>query len=140
MHTHSRNATQWAQAGKDIPCFGTTHADYFYGSIPCTRVMTDDEITGSYEFETGNVIVERFKDLDYSKIQAVLVNNHGPFTWGSKVYDSVENSVVLEEIALMAKNTLQLNPYTNTISKSILDKHYFRKHGDNAYYGQGVQK
>lgn len=136
VHTHSPWATQWAQAAKGIPCFGTTHADYFYGEIPCTRPMTDDEIKGEYEKETGNVIVETFKNLNPMYIPAVLVNGHGPFTWGKSAQDAVFNSVVLEETAKMAHNSLMLNPGLKGISQALLDKHFLRKHGANAYYGQ----
>lgn len=136
VHTHSAWATQWAQAGKSIPCFGTTHADYFYGEIPCTRPMTDEEINGEYEAETGNVIVETFKGFNPNYMPAVLVNGHGPFTWGKDAEDAVFNSVVLEETAKMAHNSLMLNPGLKGIPGALLDKHFLRKHGANAYYGQ----
>ncbi|MBQ3183476.1 MAG: L-ribulose-5-phosphate 4-epimerase [Clostridia bacterium] len=136
VHTHSRNATSWAQAGRDIPAYGTTHGDYFYGAIPCTRKMTRDEIAGEYEAETGNVIVERFKDLSADDIPAVLVNSHGPFTWGKDADNAVHNAVVLEEVALMAMQTEALNPNIAVMQQELLDKHYLRKHGKNAYYGQ----
>lgn len=135
VHTHSEWATTWAQAGKGIPAIGTTHADYFYGEIPCTRKMTNEEIEGEYELETGKVIVERFSELDSEQIPGVLVNNHGPFTWGKDVNDAVHNSVVLEEVAKTTFNSLQLNPEI-TIDKVLLDKHFLRKHGKDAYYGQ----
>lgn len=135
VHTHSEWATSWAQAGKGIPAIGTTHADYFYGEIPCTRKMTNAEIEGEYELETGKVIVERFKDLNPDQIPGVLVNNHGPFTWGTDADKAVHNSVVLEEVAKMTFRSLQLNPET-TMDQVLLDKHFLRKHGSNAYYGQ----
>jgi len=135
-HTHSRNATTWAQACRDIPCLGTTHADHFYGPIPCTPVMTPYEIEGDYEINTGKVIVRRFAGMDPMQTPAVLVANHGPFTWGRDGHDSVKNAVVLEEIAVMALNALSINPRQGAISQALLDKHYLRKHGKNAYYGQ----
>ena len=134
-HTHSSWATSWAQAGRNIPALGTTHADYFYGSIPCTRKLSEKEINSSYEIETGNVIIETFEKLDPVKIPAVIVNNHGPFTWGKNADDAVHNSKLLEEIAKMAFHTLQLNPNAS-IDRFLLDKHFNRKHGKNAYYGQ----
>lgn len=136
VHTHSRNATSWAQAGRDIPAYGTTHGDYFYGTIPCTRKMTPAEIAGEYEAETGNVIVERFDGLSADDIPAVLVNSHGPFAWGKDAADAVHNAVVLEELALMAMQTEALNPKVAAMQQELLDKHYLRKHGANAYYGQ----
>ncbi|MBR6515008.1 MAG: L-ribulose-5-phosphate 4-epimerase [Clostridia bacterium] len=136
VHTHSRNATSWAQAGRDIPAYGTTHGDYFYGAIPCTRKMTPEEIAGEYEAETGNVIVESFNGLSADDIPAVLVNSHGPFTWGKDANDAVHNAVVLEELALMAMQTEALNPDVKVMQQELLDKHYLRKHGANAYYGQ----
>ncbi len=136
VHTHSRNATSWAQAGRYIPAYGTTHGDYFYGAIPCTRKMTPEEIAGEYEAETGNVIVERFKELSPDDIPAVLVNSHGPFTWGKDADNAVHNAVVLEELALMAMQTEALNPNVAVMQQELLDKHYLRKHGKNAYYGQ----
>ncbi len=135
-HTHSSNATMWAQACREIPCFGTTHADYYYGSVPVTEPMTLDEIESAYELNTGKVIVRRFKDLDPMQIPAVLVANHGPFTWGKSPAASVESAVVLEQIAAMALGTITANPAQEPISKTLLDKHYLRKHGKNAYYGQ----
>lgn len=135
VHTHSEWATSWAQAGKGIPAIGTTHADYFYGEIPCTRKMTDEEINGEYELETGNVIIERFKDLDPDMIPGVLVNNHAPFTWGKTTGDAVQNAVVLEEVAKMTFRSFQLNP-TTSMGQTLLDKHFLRKHGKDAYYGQ----
>jgi len=136
VHTHSRWATSWAQSGKGIPAFGTTHADYFYGEIPCTREMTANEINGDYEEETGNVIVETFEGINPIYVPGVLVNNHGPFTWGKDADEAVHNSVVLEEVAMMAFNTTQLTPGIKAIDKALLDKHFLRKHGANAYYGQ----
>lgn len=136
VHTHSRHATSRAQAGKGIPAYGTTHGDYFYGEIPCTRKMTKDEINGEYELETGNVIVETFKDKCPDEIPAVLVNSHGPFCWGNDAFEAVHNAVVLEEVAFMATQTELINPETNVMQQTLLDKHYLRKHGKNAYYGQ----
>jgi L-ribulose-5-phosphate 4-epimerase len=135
VHTHSEWATSWAQAGKAIPAIGTTHADYFYGEIPCTRKMTKAEIDGEYELETGRVIVETFKDLNPEQIPGVLVNNHGPFTWGTDADNAVHNAVVLEEVSKMAFRSFVLNPETK-MEKELLDKHFLRKHGKNAYYGQ----
>lgn len=136
VHTHSRWATLWAQAGRGIPALGTTHADYFYGEIPCTRRMTAKEILGEYEKETGNVIVETFADKNPVYIPGVLVNNHGPFTWGKDASEAVHNAVVLEEVAMMAYNTFTLTPNIAAIDQALLDKHFLRKHGTNAYYGQ----
>ena len=136
-HSHSPNATMWAQACKDIPCFGTTHADYFYGSIPVTDKMTDEEIKKDYELNTGKVIVRRFMNIDPLQIPSVLVANHGPFSWGKAPESAVENAVVLEQIASIAQGTININPDQNDISKTLLDKHYLRKHGKDAYYGQG---
>jgi L-ribulose-5-phosphate 4-epimerase len=136
VHTHSEWATSWAQAGMGIPAIGTTHADYFYGKIPCTRKMTKEEIEGEYELETGRVIVETFKNLNPEQIPGVLVNNHGPFSWGANAGNAVHNAVVLEEVAKMTFRSLQLNPGT-TMDQVLLDKHFLRKHGKNAYYGQG---
>jgi len=135
VHTHSEWATSWAQAGRGIPAIGTTHADYFYGEIPCTRKMTREEIENEYELETGKVIVERFKELDPDQIPGVLVNNHGPFSWGTNAHNAVHNAVVLEEVAKMTYRSLQLNPDV-TMDQALLDKHFLRKHGKNAYYGQ----
>lgn len=139
VHTHSRWATSFAQAGRGIPAFGTTQGDYFYGEIPCTRKMTSAEIAGSYELETGNVIVETFKSgkIDPDQVPAVLVHSHGPFTWGTDPNNAVNNAVVLEECAFMAFQALQLNPVLSAMQQELLDKHYFRKHGPGAYYGQG---
>ena len=135
-HTHSPNATMWAQACKEIPCFGTTHADFFYGPIPVTEVMTEDEIKDDYELNTGKVIVRRFDGIDPMQMSAVLVANHGPFTWGADPAAAVEATVVLEQIAAMALGTITINPNQGPISSALLDKHYLRKHGKNAYYGQ----
>lgn len=136
VHTHSRWATSFAQAGRGIPAYGTTHGDCFYGEIPCTREMTSDEIGGDYEAETGNVIVETFKDKSADDIPAVLVNSHGPFIWGGDPENAVHNAVVLEEVAFMALHTEILNRNIGAISQDLLDKHFLRKHGKNAYYGQ----
>ena len=135
-HTHSRWATVFSQADREIPALGTTHADTFYGAVPVTRKMTDEEIAGEYEKETGRVIVETFSQMDPACIPGVLVQSHGPFTWGKDAMQSVENAIVLEETAMMAWNTLMLNPQAQ-LQQSLLDKHYLRKHGANAYYGQG---
>ncbi|MCD8391040.1 MAG: L-ribulose-5-phosphate 4-epimerase [Firmicutes bacterium] len=137
VHTHSPWATPFAQACRSIPPFGTTHADYFYGEIPATRLMTKEEIEGEYEKNTGLVIIETFKDKDPAAVPAVLVSNHGPFAWGTDAHNAVHNAVVLEEVAKMAIRTMELNPDMPPISQAILDKHYLRKHGANAYYGQG---
>ncbi|NJD03626.1 MAG: L-ribulose-5-phosphate 4-epimerase [Ruminiclostridium sp.] len=135
-HTHSRWATSWAQAGMGIPAYGTTHADYFYGEIPCTRDMTSGEIKSAYEENTGFVIIETFKSLNANYIPAVLVRRHAPFTWGKNAKEAVHNSVVLEEVAMTAIQTKALNPQIKPISQDMLDKHFLRKHGANAYYGQ----
>jgi L-ribulose-5-phosphate 4-epimerase len=139
VHTHSEWAVSWAQAGRGIPALGTTHADYFYGEVPCTRKLTKKEIEGNYETETGNVIVETFDKFDPLLIPGVLVNCHGPFTWGSSPSEAVHNAVVLEEVAKMAFRTLKLKDVTQ-IDQFLLDKHYLRKHGKNAYYGQDRKK
>ncbi|MDC9819882.1 L-ribulose-5-phosphate 4-epimerase [Pectobacterium polonicum] len=138
VHTHSRHATIWAQAGLDLPAWGTTHADYFYGTIPCTRLMTQDEIAQHYEQETGNVIIETFRQRGISPtdIPAVLVNAHGPFAWGKDAHNAVHNAVVLEEIAYMGIFSRQLTPGITAMQQVLLDKHYLRKHGKDAYYGQ----
>lgn len=136
VHTHSRWATSYAQAGRSIKPYGTTHADYFYGEIPCTRLMTKDEINGEYEFETGNVIIEAFKDINPDDIPAALVHSHGPFVWGTDPLNAVHNAVVLEEVAFMAFHTEALSNNIEKISDDLLDKHYLRKHGTDAYYGQ----
>jgi L-ribulose-5-phosphate 4-epimerase len=135
-HTHSMYATMWAQARRPIPCFGTTHADSFYGPVPVTESMTDEEIGESYEENTGKVIVRRFAGLDPMQIPAVLVANHGPFTWGPSPEKAVENAVVLEQVAKMAFGVLQVNPLQQEIGQALLDRHYLRKHGKGAYYGQ----
>jgi L-ribulose-5-phosphate 4-epimerase len=136
VHTHSKSATAWAQSNQGIPCLGTTHADYFYGEIPCTRQLTKQEIAGDYEINTGKVIVERFGQLDYVNIPAVLVANHGPFTWGVDAVEAVHHSVVLEEVAKMALAAKTLNPHVCPISPELLKRHFLRKHGREAYYGQ----
>lgn len=135
-HTHSRNATSFAQAGRAIPCFGTTHADYFYGDVPVTRPMTEAEVASSYELETANVIVERFASLNPEEMPAVLVHGHAPFVWGSSGANAVETALALEIVAEMALKTLQINPSAQPISAHLLDKHFKRKHGGSAYYGQ----
>jgi L-ribulose-5-phosphate 4-epimerase len=137
VHTHSRHAVSFAQAGMDVPCWGTTHADYFYGEIPVTRAMTDTEIAGDYEWETGNVIVERFREMDPLRMPAVLVRGHGPFVWGTSGRSAVETAVALEVVAQMAFQTRLLNPEQAPLQQSLRDKHFFRKHGPGAYYGQG---
>ncbi|WP_159882273.1 L-ribulose-5-phosphate 4-epimerase [Paenibacillus puerhi] len=137
VHTHSPWATAWAQAGKGVPALGTTHADYFYGEVPCTRPMTEAEIQGAYELETGNVIVETFAGLDPLRIPGVLVYCHAPFTWGKDAHQAVHNAVVLEEVAKIASRTLALNPHAEPMDQRLLDRHFLRKHGANAYYGQG---
>ncbi len=138
VHTHSRHATIWAQAGKDIPAWGTTHADYFYGTIPCTRKMTEAEIAGRYEWETGEVIVKTFAERQISArdVPAVLVHSHGPFTWGKDAEAAVHNAVVLEEVAYMGIFSRQLTQDLSNMQPQLLNKHFLRKHGKNAYYGQ----
>lgn len=135
VHTHSTYATAWAQTGCDIPNIGTTHADYFKDAIPCTRQMTADEIEGKYELETGNVIVERFNDLNAEYTPGVLVNNHGPFSWGKDADSAVHNAVVLEQVAKMASISFAINPQLK-MNDNLIKKHFFRKHGPDAYYGQ----
>ncbi len=135
VHTHSPWATSWAQAGKSIPVYGTTHADYFYGPIPCSSSLTQEEIEGDYEHNTGSLIVETFEHLDYLSIPGVLVHGHGPFTWGKDVLEAVHHAVVLEEVAMMAFRT-ELLGNQKTLDHYLLDKHYARKHGKGAYYGQ----
>lgn len=138
VHTHSRWATTFAQAGKPVPAMGTTQGDYFYGDIPCTRPMTKEEIGGEYEKETGSVIIETFqtKSVDPAQVPAVLVYSHGPFAWGKDAMEAVHNAVVLEEVAFMDWHAMMLNPEMGTMQQELLDKHYLRKHGRNAYYGQ----
>ena len=135
-HTHSRWATSFAQAGVGVAPMGTTHGDYFYGTIPCTRAMTPQEIAGAYEKETGTVIIETFENTNPLTIPAVLVKSHGPFTWGRDAKEAVHNAVVLEEAAFMNYHALTLNPQAGIMPKELLDRHYLRKHGENAYYGQ----
>lgn len=136
VHTHSSYATTWAQAGKSIPAFGTTHADYFYGDIPCTRSLSKEEIQGKYEEETGNVIVDTFENRNPLHVPGVLVGSHGPFSWGKDAHEAVYHAVVLEEVAKMALNTRSANSEAKAIDQALLDKHFLRKHGKNAYYGQ----
>lgn len=138
VHTHSRWATSFAQAGRGVPALGTTQGDYFYGEIPCTRRMTAEEIGGRYELETGNVIVETFRTrkIDPAQVPAVLVHSHGPFTWGTDPFNAVHNAVVLEEVAFMDFHAMALNPAVPPMQQELLDKHYLRKHGLGAYYGQ----
>ena len=138
VHTHSRWATTFAQAGQGVRAYGTTHADYFYGEIPCTREMTKEEIAGGYEYETGRVIVERFEKygVNPDDIPAVLVKDHGPFTWGKDAHEAVYHAVVLEEVAMMALHTQILTQSRDPMPQALLDKHFLRKHGPNAYYGQ----
>jgi L-ribulose-5-phosphate 4-epimerase len=135
VHTHSTYATAWAQAGRDLPNIGTTHADYFSQEIPCTRQMTQEEIESAYELETGNVIVERFEGINPVHVPGVLVNNHGPFSWGKDAHDAVHNAVVMEQCAKMAHIAYQVNPALE-MNKHLITKHFMRKHGPNAYYGQ----
>lgn len=139
-HTHSKYATSFAQAGISIKAMGTTHADYFFGDIPCTRTLTNEEVTTDYELNTGKVIAETFKDRDWLEVPAVLVMQHGPFTWGSNIdkggMDAVENAIVLEEVAQINFQTMLINPNTSILPDYVLNKHYYRKHGANAYYGQ----
>ena len=136
VHTHSRWATTFAEAGQPIPAMGTTQADYFYGDIPCTRPMTEEEINGDYEKETGKVIVETFKNIQADDVPGVLVYSHGPFSWGTDPKNAVHNAVVMEEVAFMDWHALMLNPGHRDMQKALLDRHYLRKHGANAYYGQ----
>lgn len=135
-HTHSHYATMWAQACREIPCFGTTHADYFYGPVPVTEPLTEAEIASDYELNTGKVILRRFADMNPMHVPAVLVANHGPFAWAKDAAAAVEAAVTLEEIARMAQGTLALSPQQTPIAPALLDKHFLRKHGTNAYYGQ----
>lgn len=139
VHTHSTFAVTFAQAGMSIPAFGTTHADYFYGDVPCTRELTAEEIDEAYELNTGKVIIETIGDKDPLEIPGIVVKNHGPFAWGKTPAGSVYNAVVLDKVAEMAYYTMTLNPGVERVSQYLLDKHYFRKHGANAYYGQGSE-
>lgn len=136
VHTHSTHATAWAQAGRPIPALGTTHADYFHGPVPCSRPLTQDEVAGDYEHTTGQVIVETFAGRDPMACPGILVAEHAPFAWGRDPHQAVHNAVVMEEVARMALYTLALNPLRGPIADHLLDKHYLRKHGKNAYYGQ----
>ena len=138
VHTHSSYATSWAQAGRSIPCYGTTHADYIYGEVPCVRCLTKEEIEEAYETNTGHLIVNEFKKMnkDPMAVPAVLCKNHGPFAWGKDPMDAVHNAVVLEEVAKMAYRTEIINPQVQPAPNELQDKHYYRKHGANAYYGQ----
>ena len=137
VHTHSPHATAWAQAGRRLPCYGTTHADYFYGEIPCARNLTAEEIEEGYEKNTGLVIVETFQGKNPMYVPAVLCKNHGPFTWGKDAHEAVHNAVVLEEVAKMAARCEMINPDVKEAPQCLQDKHYLRKHGPGAYYGQG---
>ena len=139
VHTHSTYATSWAQAGRDIPNIGTTHADYFHDAVPCTADMTEAEVKGDYELETGNVIVRRFEGLNPVHTPGVLVKNHGPFTWGGDAAEAVHNAVVLEQVAKMAYIAYGVNPYL-TMNPLLVEKHFSRKHGPDAYYGQSKKK
>ena len=141
VHTHSSYATSWAQAGRGIPCYGTTHADYMYGEIPCARCLSKEEIDGAYEENTGHLIVELFKSLDKDPmaVPAVLCKNHGPFAWGKDPHEAVHNAVVLEEVAKMAYRVETINARIQPAPQELQDKHYFRKHGANAYYGQDTK-
>ena len=136
VHTHSKFATSWAQAGRSIPPYGTTHADAFYGSVPCVRALTKEEVEGEYELNTGKVIAEAFEKTDYEAVPAVLVKSHGPFTWGETPEKAVEYAVTLEVVAKMAIDTERINPEAKEVDKYLMNKHYFRKHGAGAYYGQ----
>lgn len=141
VHTHSSYATSWAQAGRSIPCYGTTHADYMYGEIPCLRCLTKEEIDGAYEKNTGRLIVDAYRELgkDIMAVPAVLCKNHGPFAWGKDAHEAVHNAVVLEEVAKMAYRAETINPRIQPAPQELQDKHYYRKHGANAYYGQTVE-
>lgn len=139
VHTHSPWATSWAQAGRAIPCYGTTHADYIYGEVPCVRNLTQEEIAADYEKNTGLLIAGDFKERDYEGVPAVLCKNHGPFTWGKDAAEAVHHAVVLEEVAKMAARCEQINPQVRPAPQELQDKHYFRKHGKDAYYGQTRQ-
>jgi L-ribulose-5-phosphate 4-epimerase len=135
-HTHSLYATAWAQARREIAALGTTHADYFHGPVPCTRVMRDEEIRGDYEHNTGAVIIERFSRLDPRRLPGVLVADHGPFAWGEDPAEAVDHAALLEHLARLANETLRVDPYPKPIGRELLDQHYLRKHGPGAYYGQ----
>lgn len=137
VHTHSRWATTFAQAGLDIPAMGTTQADYFYGDIPCTRMLTPEEIAGEYEKETGSVIIETFRDRSPTDIPGVVVHSHGPFAWGASAHEAVHNAVVMEEVAFMDWHAMMIAHGAGRMQSELLDRHYLRKHGKNAYYGQG---
>lgn len=137
VHTHSSWATSWAQSGRSIPCYGTTHADYFYGEVPCLRCLNKDEIDDAYEKNTGLLIADYFKEKDYKAMPAVLCKNHGPFTWGRDGHEAVHNAVVLEEVAKMAARCERINSQVMPAPQELQDKHYYRKHGEGAYYGQG---
>jgi L-ribulose-5-phosphate 4-epimerase len=139
-HTHSLHATAWAQARRAVPSLGTTHADYWHGDVPCTRLLTKEEIAADYEANTGCVIAETFGNLDPMKCPAVLVASHGPFTWGKDAADAVHNAVILEYVARLASETLRIDPQTKRMQSELLDKHFLRKHGTNAYYGQNKTK
>jgi L-ribulose-5-phosphate 4-epimerase len=136
VHTHSKWATIFAQAKRPIPAYGTTHADYYYGEIPCTRLLTESEIEGDYELNTGYVIVDTFRDLNPNYVKGVLVASHGPFAWGKSALEAVHQAVVMEEVAMMAWHVQMMNPEITPMQKTLLDKHFLRKHGKNAYYGQ----
>lgn len=138
VHTHSNNSVAWAQSGRNLPVYGTTHADAFYGKVPNTRILTENEVENSYEINTGKVIVETFKenDIDPIAMPGVLVNGHGPFTWGQSTQEAVENSLILDEVCLMAEKTEMIMGKKNKLPQYVLDRHYFRKHGSDAYYGQ----
>ena len=142
VHTHSSYATSWAQSGRSIPCYGTTHADYYYGEVPCLRCLTEEEIEDAYELNTGKLIVDEFARLgkDPEAVSAVICKNHGPFAWGKNPEDAVHCAVVLEEVAKMAFRTELINPKVAPAPQELQDKHYYRKHGANAYYGQGGTK
>lgn len=139
VHTHSSYATSWAQSGRDIPCYGTTHADYYYGPVPCLRCLTKEELDEAYELNTGKLIVDEFaaRNIDHNAVPSVLCKNHGPFAWGKDPIKAVESAVVLEEVGKMAYRTELINPKVAPAPQYLQDKHYFRKHGPNAYYGQG---
>jgi L-ribulose-5-phosphate 4-epimerase len=136
VHTHSEFATAWAQAQRPVPCFGTTHADYFYGAVPVTEPMEGEDIAGDYEKNTGAAIVRLFRELDYEQIPAVLVANHGPFTWGADAAAAVHNAVILEQVARVAYRTVAINTDAKAIGSDLHDRHFLRKHGTKAYYGQ----